>query len=319
MYELLLYRGESFDPNFYYQSGLDIDHAFLLLKRNEKILFVPRLNEEFAKTHFDGHVEVYQNPFEVLKKYLRGKTISVDSSSLTHALSKRLKSFCKIEDASSKLAAMRLVKKEKEIKKITRAVSITKKILSALDFSKMKTELDVKRYLLQKTLEYNCEAAFEPIVATDTNSRFPHYRSGNVKLGDMVLIDYGVKYEHYCADLTRCFFIGNSKINREREDKYESLKEITKTIVSSLPKLKTGKTVAKLSVQLLKENGFPPLIHAIGHGIGLEVHEAPRLGLLSKNKIAGSALAIEPAAYFKDYGLRFEETVYFDGKKGRIL
>jgi Xaa-Pro aminopeptidase len=60
------------------------------------------------------------------------------------------------------------------------------------------------------------------------------------------------------------------------------------------------------------------MIHSIGHGVGLEVHELPRLSPKSRESISGSVLAIEPA-FYKSYGMRFEETIHFDGKKVRIL
>ena len=61
------------------------------------------------------------------------------------------------------------------------------------------------------------------------------------------------------------------------------------------------------------------MIHSIGHGIGLSVHEFPRLSKKYKDKIAGTTFTIEPAFYLRRYGMRFEDMVYFDGKKARIL
>jgi Xaa-Pro dipeptidase len=73
---------------------------------------------------------------------------------------------------------------------------------------------------------------------------------------------------------------------------------------------KAGKDVALLSERLLQSYGFPPLVHSIGHGVGMEVHEYPSLGKQSKDELAaGTVLAIEPAAYFKRYGVRFEDMV----------
>ncbi len=317
-FPILLYRGEQFNANFYYFSKCDIDHAFLLIEETSKTLLVPKLNEALAREQFDGKVIVYE-AIETLKKELKGRKIFIDGSATSMRLFEKLGEFCKPKDISAELNAIRAIKKEEEVVKIEKAAKITKKILDSVDFAKMRTENDVKKVLLIETLEMGCEPAFEPIVATDRNSSFPHYRSGDVKLGDSLLIDYAVKYEHYCADLTRCFFLNNSIENKKREENYNSLIEITKKIVANLKNFKTGKDVAFCSEKLIKEYRLPKLIHAIGHGIGLEVHESPKLGKKSKDRIARSALAIEPAIYFKDYGLRYEETIYFDGKIARIL
>ncbi len=314
---ILLYRGESFNANFYYYSKVDVDYAFLLSDKDRQTLFVPRLNEALAREQFDGKVIVYEKWDEALKKELKGKRIFIDGAAISMRLFEKLSKFCKPTDASEKIAASRAVKNNEEVAKIARAAKITKEIFDSIDFSKMRTELDVKRFLLRETLEQNVEPAFEPIVATDRNASFPHYRAGNVKLGNMVLIDYAVKYEYYCADLTRCFFLNNSQENKKYEAQYESLKEITNKIVANLKRFKTGKEVALYSEKLMKEYKLPAMIHSVGHGIGLEVHEAPRLGKKSKDKIANTTLAIEPAVYFKDYGLRYEETV--DAKNARVL
>ena len=320
-FPILLYRGEQFNANFYYFSKCDIDHAFLLIEETSKTLLVPKLNEALAQEQFDGKVIVYENALETIKKRLMssGPTIYIDGSATSMRLFEKLREFCRPKDISEELNAIRAVKNDEEIAKIEKAAKITKEIFDSIDFAKMRTENDVKKFLLIETLERGVEPAFEPIVATDRNSSFPHYRSGDVKLGDSLLIDYAVKYAHYCADLTRCFFLNNSIENKKREENYNSLIEIAKKIVTNLKNFKTGKDVALYSEKLIKEYKLPKLIHAIGHGIGLEVHESPKLGKKSKDKIAKRALAIEPAVYFKDCGLRYEDDIYFDGKIARIL
>jgi Xaa-Pro aminopeptidase len=69
----------------------------------------------------------------------------------------------------------------------------------------------------------------------------------------------------------------------------------------------------------MERKGLPRMIHAIGHGVGLDIHEFPRLSVKYKDELKGSTFALEPAVYYNSYGARFEETVYYDGKKVRIL
>lgn len=319
---LLLYRGNHFNANFYYFAKCDIDHAFLLLEKGCRTLLVPKLNETLACEVFDGDVIAYDNPIAQIKKQIRHGAVGVDGQSISMALFEKLAAFCKPKDISRKLYEQRAVKNADEIKNIAHAAKITKRIFASLDFSKMKTESDVKKTLLAQTLERGLEPAYEPIVATDRNSSFPHYNGkdgNNVKLGKTLLIDYAVRYKHYCADITRCFFLDGSKENKQKKEQYEILQGMTDAIVANMKKFKTGGDIAAYSEDLFNEHMLPKPVHSIGHGVGLDIHEAPRLRRGSKDRLAGATIAVEPAVYFKSYGLRYEETVYFDGKKARIL
>ena len=309
---ILLYRGEAFDPNFYYHAGFDIDHAFLLVGKK---LFVSRLNESLARTKFRGKTVVYRKPFAELRKEIKGKTVFADLSSISAKMAQRLGRTFKLKDYSSELLEKRAKKQKKEVAHIRRAAKLTREILHSLDFRSARTELGLEKQIRVATAELGLEPAFDPVVSTDSSTSFPHYRASSKKLGSLVLVDCGVKYQHYCADLTRCFILDG---DRKKKQEYEKLQDICHSIVDELPGLRRGKEVAQLSAKLMKRAGFPKMIHAIGHGIGLEVHELPKLGKNSKDKIAGTTVAIEPA-FYRRYGMRFEEDVYFDGKRARIL
>lgn len=318
-FPVLLYRGNHFNANFYYFAKCDIDHAFLLLKEDGRALFVPKLNEALAREIFDGEVTAYEDPFIQLKEQINGMVVGVDSQSLSMAVFEKLLAFCKPKDVCRELYMLRADKNAGEVGKIARSAKITKEIFAGLDVSGMQTEADVAKSLLMETIGRGLEPAYDPIVATDRNSSFPHYKSGNAKIGEILLIDYAVKYKYYCADITRCLFTGNSKENMKRKGEYDALQEITRRITKNMREFETGGDIAGYSEQLFEEYGFPKQIHAIGHGVGLDVHESPRLRTGSDDRLAKSTFAIEPAVYFRKYGLRYEETVYFDGKYARIL
>ena len=308
---ILLYRGNEFNTNFYYYSGIDIDHAFLVLPK--KIILVPKMNQKLAKKIFKGKVISYSNYSEELKKIL-GKKTEIDGASLPTRVYLRLKKITKMGDSTERFFEERSKKKPQEISNIRRAVKETKEIIESVDFKKYKTEMDVKKYLLQETFERGLEPAFEPIVASGVNTSHPHHSSGKKKLKGPMMIDYGVKYNHYCGDITRCFMLkGKAK------DEYEKLQQVNSEIVDELCNLRNGKEVSLFAEKTVKKYGFPKMIHSIGHGIGLDVHEFPRLNRKYKDGIKGTSFAIEPGVYGSKYGLRYEETIYFDGKKGRIL
>jgi len=313
---LLLYRGEGFNTNFYYHAGIDIDHSFFVAAPGKRILLVPGLNASFAKKNFKGKVVVFEDAYKELSKYVKNRTVLADLSSMNARMAQRLRRMCRLKDHTIPLFEQRAKKKKAEVNKMARAARLTKEILASLDFKSAKTEFDLKKQLMVATAELGLKPAFEPIVSTDRNTSYPHYNAGNKRLGSLVLVDYGVRYKHYCSDLTRCFMLDS---DRGKKAKYEGLKNVCHSIADALPGMKTGKEVAVLAEGLMKKEGFPKMIHSIGHGVGLAVHEFPRLSRKYEDEIRGTTFAIEPAFYLGRYGMRFEEMVYFDGKKARIL
>jgi Xaa-Pro aminopeptidase len=314
-YPFLLYRGEHFNANFFHYSGVDIDHSFLIVEGKHQTLLTPKMNLREAAATFKGTVIPYQDVFKELKKLLRGN-VGIDGMHVGFSITERLKKFCKPQDVSRELLVARMRKSESEISKIKNAVKETKGIFKSLKIKRGTTEAQIKRQLLLGTLERGLVPAFEPIVAADSNSSFPHYKTGHARVNEMVLVDYGVRYKNYCADITRCFFV---KKDSKKREAYKKVQDIFDNTIEQLPKLKSAKELAAYSAKLFKKSKLPELPHAIGHGIGLEVHEFPRLGKKSTDKLAGSTFAIEPSAYFHDFGVRYENTVYFDGKKVEVF
>ena len=102
-FPVLLYRGEQFNANFYYFAKYDIDHAFLLVEKEEKTLWVPKMNQSLAKELFDGKVIVYENWIKSLKAAIKGKKIGIDYSGISARLFTELKKFCKPLNASEAL------------------------------------------------------------------------------------------------------------------------------------------------------------------------------------------------------------------------
>jgi Xaa-Pro dipeptidase len=313
---LLLYQGEGSDANFYHQAGVDIDHAFLLVDKKRKTLFVHKMNSAIARATFKGRVVEYQDPIATMAKSLKGRAVLFDGNSMSARLAEKLKKICRLKDHSEELGRLRIVKTADEASMVAKAARASREIIESVDLSSGKTELDVHKELILKTFEMGLQPAFPPIVSTDASTAFPHYTARRKKLGSLVLIDYGVKFGHYCSDITRCFIRGG---DRKKKEQYERLQDICWFLADSLPSMETGKDVAKLSADLIKDAGFPKMIHSIGHGVGLEVHEHPGLGMKSTDSLKGATLAIEPAFYLAGYGMRYEETVFNGGKRARIL
>ncbi len=314
----LLYRGEEFNANFFYQSGVDIDHSFLLAGKEGRVLLVPEMNNEYAELLFSGEVIPYgKNPIRKITQTLkRTIALGLDLRSLPASVYLKLAGeFKKTKDISLELLHSRSIKGKKELRLMKKAAMLSKKIIGCAGECPEPTEEKTAGELILSTYSAGAEPAFKPIVASGAHSSNPHINPTKKKIESPLLIDYGTRLNHYNSDISRCTFL-----SREQEKIYRTLKRISSRITDELPNLKTGGELAKFAKILYKKEGIPHPPHSIGHGIGLDVHEKPSLSFNSKDALAGAVFALEPAIYFSgEYGLRYENVIYFDGKKARVL
>ncbi|MFH1222433.1 MAG: M24 family metallopeptidase [Candidatus Micrarchaeota archaeon] len=311
---LLIYAGREPNPDFYYHSGLQLTHAFLLLKGRHKTIITNSVNQGLGN-RFSGKYIVAKDVFKETARQV--KAAGIDGKMPVHVYLK-LKNKIKMTDATDELYFMRMKKTAEELAKIRKAVHATKDILRTVRITEGRSEMDVAAELLAETYKRGLEPAYAPIVATGKNAVTPHALISGKRIEDYVLIDYGVKYKQYCADITRCFFFKSKKAAAIKE-KYEKLERLAYNIIDAGASMRTTKEIREYYLKENKAAGLPEPIHAIGHGIGLEVHEYPRFGAKYKDKIAGCTFTIEPGAYYGGFGLRFEETTYHNGKKIMVL
>ncbi len=296
----------SYSKNFYYFTGFEIDNSFLLSLDGERYLFTTKLNKYRAEQYFNN-VIVDLKDFNNLMK---GKNVLIDGE-ITCYDRRKFKAKFYYNNIFYKIRSKKF---DYEVKRIKRAVKITKKIFSFNPFD-FRTELEIYNYLLSETYEMGFEPAFMPIVTADSSTKFPHYTPRNKKIKKFVLIDYGVKYKGYVSDLTRMFFYRENSAEKEM---YNEMKNIFNDIISNFDSFKIGKDIANFYSSIYKEKNWQ-ILHAIGHGIGLEVHEYPRLNMKSKDSLFRTTMAIEPGYYNNKFGVRFEENIFYDGKKVILL
>ncbi|MFA6489133.1 MAG: M24 family metallopeptidase [Candidatus Micrarchaeia archaeon] len=308
----LLYSGDDAgnpNPSFRYFSGCNVDSSYLLLKPSGGRLLTHEMNFGAAKSVSRYPVQLLgkDRAGDIRRACGKGKVgFVLGEASASRFLALRKKAKLNLVEADSSAFRARGAKSQNEIFMLSQSAEIAREILNTLDPWECKTELELLSRLKIMALEAGADISFEPIVATGKNTSFPHHNATGKTLGDSVLVDFGVRYKGYCSDFTRCYF---RKQGRELET-YDKCQEIFAEILEGLPECKQGKDIALLSAMLFKQRGLPALIHSIGHGIGLEVHEYPHLGRMSEDYLGvGTVLAIEPAAYFKDYGVRYEEMV----------
>jgi len=156
------------------------------------------------------------------------------------------------------------------------------------------------------------KAAFETIVAMGSRSALPHAQPTARKLAndELLLIDMGACQDGYMSDMTRVLFFGRP--SRRLRTMYNA---VLKAQLAAIDAVRPGITAAQVdraARRVLETEGLgKEFVHSTGHGLGLEIHEGPRLGRRDKTKLKpGMAITIEPGAYIRDYGgIRIEDTV----------
>ncbi len=208
---------------------------------------------------------------------------------------------------------MRMIKSQDEIKSIEKACEITDAcFIHLLEYIKIgmterQIAFEIEKFFIEKDAD---GVAFDTIVASGENSSKPHAVPSNriIQNGDTITIDFGAKYNGYCADMTRTFFIGN--VSEEQKELYEF---VLNSQIRAFNKIKNGadgKIISKGVQDEFYAHNYG-LIHALGHGVGLEVHEIPYLSYktgytLKENMIVTN----EPGIYIPSkFGIRIEDTV----------
>lgn len=170
---------------------------------------------------------------------------------------------------------------------------------------------DIDRALLEVGFT---KPAFDTIVASGPNSARPHARPGVRRLagGDLVVLDFGGVLEGYCVDLTRVAAVG--RVGPELESLYDAVHAAHRAALDTIRAGVAAVRVDAAARQVLEDKGLgAAFVHGTGHGLGLEVHEAPRVSRLSPPEevlAAGMVCTVEPGAYVPGLGgARLEDDV----------
>lgn len=184
-------------------------------------------------------------------------------------------------------------------------------------------ELEIAKKIELFILSNKAEISFAPIVAFGENSSSPHHIPSKKKLkkNEIVLLDFGVKINNYCSDMTRTVFMG--KATAKQKIIYKTVLEAQEKAIEyiMLSKNTLYKNIDKTARDYILSQGFPSIPHSLGHGIGLEVHEAPSLSPKSESKIKkDSVFSIEPGIYIPGFGgVRIEDLVFYNGKNPLLI
>ncbi len=229
------------------------------------------------------------------------------------AISKKLR--CPLINATDIIRRLRMIKEDGEIELIRKAARLTDEVFAELiKFLQVgRTEREIFRQIMRLTLDLNAEGiAFAPIVASGPGAAIPHYEPGERKLaiGDLLIIDLGVKWQGYCADMTRTVIMG--RLTSKAKKLYNLVLTAQELAIQNAKcGVKTNQLDAMVRSFFAEKRYRDAFLHSLGHNIGLEVHEPPRLNSTTKMTLKpGMVFTLEPGLYIKGFGgVRIEDTV----------
>jgi Xaa-Pro aminopeptidase len=219
---------------------------------------------------------------------------------------------------------LRVVKEPEEIERIAAAAELTDGVYEwALERDlRGRTERDVARACEARLRELGAEPSFPPIVATAANGALPHAEPGEREIGaaELVVFDMGAQLDGYCSDCTRTFATGDP--GEEGREVYELVQRAQAAALEAVRPGASGKEVDAVAREMISEAGHGDHFgHGLGHGVGLEVHEGPRLATTSEDELQeGNVVTVEPGVYLPGrLGVRIEDLVVVTGDGYRNL
>lgn len=317
-------------PNIYYLTeygGFSSDErdAYLFITRESAYLMTNALYIHAVREsvkHFEIIEQSRDNPLkDILSKIIAKEKVKVcgfEDANLTVAEYTPLLSL-RVKLQASNTETLRIIKNNNEIKLIEQACAIGDQAFTYIQ-TQLKpgiTEIEIAHKLELFIKQQGNDISFRAIVAFGKNAAVPHHFSSNdiLEKNSCILLDFGVKYQKYCSDMTRTIFLGNA--SGKHKEVFHTVLQAQQAAIDSLkerletegPKKIAVKDIDFVARQYIIDQGYPPIPHTLGHGIGLEVHEGFRLYKTSKEYFAnGMVFSIEPGIYLpNDVGVRIED------------
>ncbi len=299
------------------------------------VLLIPAHHSPFLLTDFRFQIQAEQEVkgmnvmlypkglfplLTVLLPELGITTLAFESHYTLHSVVEKMQAMVeklsiKLTPMSGLVEKMRLIKDEDEIDKLRQSVHLNEEVFQEVykTISPGQTEIDIALALEATMRRKGAESpSFDTITATAERSALPHAVPGPVKVlkNRPLMIDMGLILNGYCSDMTRTFVPGKA------DKKYlEVHRLVRKAQLAATKKIRAGISAAaidKIARDVIADGGYGKHFgHALGHGVGLAVHEEPRLSSRNRKHLqAGMIVTVEPGIYLPDWGgVRLENMV----------
>src|ERR1035437_8526246 len=313
----------SFGPNLRYLSGFTGSNALLLVLPGRSILFTdPRYTIQ-ASQEVAFQVKICKGPLvaDLVAAIARHRVKRVGyepglmSCESFQSLQAHFPARSSLVPVTGWIEQMRMLKSPAEIDRIRRSVITNSR---AFEQTVARVRPGMKERDLAAELEYRMrrlgaeKPSFETIVASGARSALPHAQPTAARFtpGDLVVVDMGAFQDGYASDMTRMLSVGAPTAKAKRM--YRAVLEAQLAAIDAVRPGVTTVSVDRAARRVLASYWLERcFIHSTGHGLGLEIHEPPRLGKRDRHRLSpGMAITIEPGAYIEDFGGgRIEDTV----------
>ncbi len=312
-------------PNVFYLSRFVSTNAYIVLTKEERIFITDGRYYEGAKSKLnDWNVVLLKGPLKYTINTLlreRGvKRVVYEKERVTCSMLEGLKmkgSGIEWIGIENPFKYVRSLKSREEIDTIREAVKITDEVYKRLmdTIGEGMREKDIRRKIVDEFLGKGAEGeSFPSIVAFGPNSAIPHWTTSDTPVGKgPLLIDMGMVWKGYCSDFTRTLYIG--KPDEEFNRVYTIVRDAH---LKAVDKVKEGVKVGdvdRVAREYIEKKGYGEFfVHSTGHGIGVEIHEYPRVYYKGKDAKdilkEGMVFTIEPGIYLPGkFGVRLENIV----------
>ncbi len=319
-----------------YFSGFVSTAGYLLVTQNEAIVCTDfRYTEQAAQQAPGWRIDRIGGKPDWLAKLVNEfeiKTLGFEADDMTVATLERFKKALKEYDADPEWKAtsgigvdLRVYKDAGELELLQRAIDIGDQAFeeTAAQLEVGMTEKEAAWIFEKAVRERGAESiSFETIIAIGPNAARPHHATSDSKLveGQTIVFDCGSRYQGYCSDLTRTVVLG------EADDEIKRVYDIVLTAqLAAIDMVRpgmTGEECDAIARKIITEAGHgDDFGHSLGHGLGLEVHENPGVGVNAKGKLEnGMPFTIEPGIYIPGWGgVRIEDVVVLENDKARVM
>lgn len=306
--------------NIRYLTGISAEGVLLITRKENYYITDARYIEEVQSTiTIDDEIIVYNyndiSEYDYESFFSFCENVGFEENYVTYATYKNYMHKYKanhLEETENIIEKQRFIKDNNEIELLKKACEITDKCFEHLveyikvGMTEKQIALEIEKFFTENGAE---SLAFETIVASGPNSSKPHAKTTERKidLGDPITIDFGCKYKGYCSDMTRTVFAGF--VPGKIRGIYNL---VLKNQLQTEKDMKDGANIRILARNVendFKLNGYS-LVHALGHGVGLDIHEAPIVSYKNDNTFKENMVVTnEPGIYIPgEFGVRIEDT-----------